>query len=310
MHILIFGTGGVGGYFGGRLALAGEQVTFIARGDHLHAMQANGLRVDSPLGGFLISPVHATDDANVVSDADAVLLCVKAWQVPAAAKVLAPLLSRDTFVVPLQNGIDAPSQLAEILGREHVLGGVCGILSRIAAPGHIQHAGGEPWVVFAELDNHPSARARHLHDIFLHAGVNAEITSDIQLALWKKLLFISTFSGIGALTRVPVGIYRTHPGTRQLFADALQECYSVALTHGIPLPPESLTDIMESLDHFQPDAIASLQRDILAGRPSELEAQIGVVVRLGQLHHIPTPTFSFIYNALLPQETLARGQAG
>jgi 2-dehydropantoate 2-reductase len=309
MHIIIFGTGGVGGYFGGRLALAGEKVTFIARGDHLRAMLDQGLKIESPLGNFIIHPINATDNLNEVADPDVILLCVKAWQVPGAGKLILPVLQRDTFIVPLQNGIDAPSQLAEILGREHVLGGLCGIFSYVAGPGQIHHTGGQPWVAFGELDNHPSARAQHLLEIFEHAGVEVEIPADIHLALWQKFLFISAFSGIGAITRVPVGIYRAHQGTRQMFIDALQECYSVAIAHGIPLPADSVTSLIEALDHIQPEAISSLQRDILNSRPSELEAQIGTVIRLAQYHNIPTPLFSFIYNSILPQETLARGDA-
>jgi 2-dehydropantoate 2-reductase len=308
MHIVIFGTGGVGGYFGGRLAQAGERVTFIARGDHLNAMIKQGLKIDSPLGNFIIHPVNATDNPADVVDADVILVCVKAWQVPGAAKVILPLLYRDIFVVPLQNGIEAPNQLAEILGREHVLGGLCGIFSHIAAPGMIQHSGGEPWIAFGELDNHPSSRAQNLLQAFKHAGINVEIPSDIQLALWRKFLFISTFSGIGAVTRVPVGTYRSHQGIRSMFAEALHETFSVAVAHGVQLPPDSIPDILQALDRIQPDAISSLQRDIINGRPSELETQIGIVVRLGQLHNIPTPLFSYIYNSLLPQEKLARGE--
>ncbi|NJD60594.1 MAG: 2-dehydropantoate 2-reductase [Anaerolineales bacterium] len=309
MHILIFGTGGVGGYFGGRLALAGEKVTFIARGDHLRTMLDHGLKVESTLGNFVIHPINATDNLIEVADPDVILLCVKAWQLPGAAKLILPFLQRDTFIVPLQNGIDAPSQLAEILGREHVLGGLCGIFSHVAGPGQIHHTGGHPWVAFAELDNHLSARAQDLLEVFEHAGVEAEIPADIQLALWQKFLFISAFSGIGAVTRVPVGIFRAQQGTRQMFIDAVQECYAVAIAHGIPLPADSVTNVIDSLDRIQPEAISSLQRDILNARPSELEAQVGTVVRLAQHHKIPTPQFSLIYNSLLPQEKLARGDA-
>ncbi len=306
MHIAVFGAGGVGGYFGGRLALASEKVTFIARGEHLRAMLANGLQVRSIKGDFTLHPVTATDDPAVIRDVDLVLVCVKAWQVPAAAKAIIPLLSPNTLVVPLENGLEASAQLAEILGREHVLGGVCGIFSHIASPGVIEHSGAEPWVSFGELDNHPSSRAQELLRIFEHAGVSADIPADINLALWRKFLFVSAFSGIGAVTRVPVGMFRSQEGTRQMLEAALTECSHLAAAHGIHLPPDSTAIIMAAIDEYPPDAISSLQRDILAGRPSELEAQIGIIVRLGQAHNIPTPVYSFIYNTLLPQEIHAR----
>jgi 2-dehydropantoate 2-reductase len=308
MHIVVFGAGGVGGYFGGRLARAGEKVTFIARDEHLQAMLANGLRVESIKGDFMVQPVNATDDTSQVTDVDVVLVCVKAWQVPKVAKAIIPLLGPDTFIIPLENGLEAPSQLAEILGREYVLGGACGIFSHIAAPGLIRHTGSEPWINFGELDNHPSSRTQNFLSIIKHAGISAEIPPDINLAMWRKFLFVSAFSGIGAVTRVPVGILRSQPGTRQMLIDALQECYSVATAHGINLSLEWITDIMAAIDRYPPQNIPSLQRDIMAGRPSELEAQIGAVVHLGKMHNIPTPLYTFIYFSLLPQEALARGE--
>ena len=306
MHIVVFGAGGVGGYFGGRLALAGEKVTFIARGDHLNAMLTDGLVVESLKGDFTVRPVVATDDPAKVVHADVVLVCVKAWQVPSAAKAICLLLGSDTFVVPLENGLEAPSQLAEILGREHVLGGVCGIFSHLASPGHIQHTAANPWVSFGELDNHPSVRAKNLLKAFEHAGVKAEIPADISLEMWRKFLFVSAFSGIGAIARVPVAGFRSQEGTRQMLEDALHECYSVAAAQGITLPSDSVKLILAAIDKYPPGEISSLQRDIITGRPSELEAQIGAVVRMGKKLNIPTPVYGFMYHSLLPQELIAR----
>ncbi|RLC62817.1 MAG: 2-dehydropantoate 2-reductase, partial [Chloroflexi bacterium] len=198
MRIAIFGTGAVGGYFGGRLAQAGEEVVFIARGEQLQALRDHGLRVDSPQGDFVIHPVQATDDAAQVGIVDVVLVGVKAWQVPEAAQAMAPLVGADTFVVPLQNGVEAPSQLAAVLGDEHVLGGLCRIVSFVVEPGHVRHAGLEPYVAFGELDNRPSERVRRLQAAFARAGVTAEIPADIGAAMWEKFLFIASFSGVGA----------------------------------------------------------------------------------------------------------------
>ncbi len=306
MHIVVFGAGGVGGYFGGRLAQAGEQVTFIARGNHLRAMLASGLRVDSIKGDFSIQSVTATEDPSRLRDVDAVLVCVKTWQIPEAARAMLPLLGTHTFVVPLENGVEAPSQLAEILGREHILGGFCRIASRIASPGRIQHSGIEPYIAFGELDNHLSPRVQQLLQAFQRAGVVAEIPADINVAIWQKFLFISAVSGLGAVTRAPFGSFRSLEGTRQMLIDALHECYSVALAQGVPLPSDSPAVTLAYIDSLPPETMASMQRDIIEGRPSELESQNGAIVRMGQRYHVPTPVSSFIYYSLLPQETLAR----
>lgn len=308
MHIVIFGAGGIGGYFGGRLAQAGEKVTFIARGEHLRAMLANGLKVVSINGDFIVRPVNATDDTTQVRAVDAILVCVKTWQIPNAAKAIMSMLDRDTFVVPLENGVEAPSQLAEILGREHILGGLCRIASRIASPGQIQHTAIEPSIAFGELDNRSSSRARKLLQAFEHAGVSAEIPPDINLAVWQKFLFISAVSGVGAVTRVPFGIFRSIEGSRRVLEDALAECYSIALAQGIHLPADSVTNTLAYIDSLPPGTMASMQRDIIEGHPSELEAQNGAIVHMGQALNIPTPVHAFIYHSLLPQEGVARGQ--
>ncbi len=272
-------------------------------------MLADGLSVESINGDFKIQPVNATDDPTRVGPVDAVLVCVKMWQIPKAARAIMPMLGPDTPVLPLENGVEAPSQLAEILGREHVLGGLCRISSRIASPGHIQHIGLEPYVALGELDNRPSARTKNLLDSFKRAGVSSEIPADIQVAIWDKFLFISAVSGIGAITRVPMGTFRSTPGTRQLLEDALKECYSVAIAHGVHLPADSVAKMLAYIDSLPPGTMASMQRDIMDGRPSELEAQNGALVNLGRMHNIPTPVHSFIYFSLQPQENLVRGQS-
>ena len=170
MRIAIFGAGAVGGYFGARLAQAGEDVIFIARGEHLRAMRRDGLYVESILGDFRVTPVKATDDPASVGPVDVVLVGVKAWQVPEAAESMRPMVGPETFVVPLQNGVEAPDQLAAVLGKEHVLGGLCRIICARVAPGRIRHAGMEPYVAFGELDNRPSPRAERLRAAFERAG--------------------------------------------------------------------------------------------------------------------------------------------
>jgi 2-dehydropantoate 2-reductase len=308
MKIAIFGAGAVGGYFGGRLAQAGEEVVFIARGNHLEALRGGGLKVDSINGNFAVQTPHATDDPSEVGDVDVVVVGVKAWQVPQAAEAMAPMIGPNTFILPLQNGIEAPSQLAEVVGPEHVLGGLCGLMSFVAAPGHIQHVGIDPFVNFGELDNRSSERCRKLREAFLQAGVNVNIPPDIQVAMWRKFLFIVSTSGMGAITRSPIGVFRQLPETRKMLEQVMQEVFQVGRAHNINLPDDAVSTAMAFIDGLPPDGTASMQRDIMEGRPSELESQNGTVVRLGQKLDVATPVNAFIYHSLLPLELKARSR--
>ncbi|MGE5224570.1 MAG: 2-dehydropantoate 2-reductase [Omnitrophica WOR_2 bacterium] len=308
MRIAIYGTGGVGGYFGGRLAQAGEEVVFIARGEHLKALQAKGLHVNSIKGDFHISPTHATDRPDQVGEVDAVLVCVKAWQVPEAARAIKPMIGRDSFAVPLENGVEAPGQLTAELGKEHVLGGLCQIVSFISAPGEISHTGIDPFISFGELDNRVTARARRLKEAFDRVGVRSEIPADIQAALWDKFLFIVAISGVGAVTRAPAGVIRKLPQTRAMLEGVMKEVKAVAEAQQVHLPDDVVQKKMAFIDSLPESATASMQRDILSGKPSELEAQNGAVVRLGAKDGVATPVNSFIYSSLLPQELRARNQ--
>ena len=308
MRIAIFGAGAVGGYFGGRLSQAGENVVFIARGDHLNAMLKDGLRVDSINGDFVLQQVQATDDPSKIGEVDMVLVGVKAWQVAEAAEAMRPMIGPKTFVLPMQNGIEAPTQLSGVLGKRHVLGGLCGLFCYVAEPGHIVHAGTDPFVKFGELDNRQSRRVEHLLDSFKKAGVSAEIPPNIQVAMWMKFLFVTVWSGMGAVTRSPIGIWASLPETRQMAELSLQEIIAVAAARKILLPEEALQTIMAMYDGLVPQSTTSLQRDVMDGRPSELEAQIGAVVRFGKEVGVETPLFTFIYNSLLPMELRARDQ--
>jgi len=308
MRIAIFGSGGVGGYFGGRLALAGNDVTFIARGEHLRALRSTGLHVDSIKGDFTVSPISATDDPSQVKSVDVVILGVKAWQIGEAADAMRPMIGASTFVLPLQNGVEAFQQLAEALGKEHVLGGLCKIVSYVDQPGHIQHAGFEPLVAFGEWDNRSSDRVAALRETFTQAGVEAKVPSDIEAAVWNKFLFIAGFSGVGAVTQAPAGVLRSLPQTRALMDQAMREILLLAKTRGVSLPDDAVNLALASLDGLPENAMSSMQRDIMAHRPSELESQNGAVVRLGQEAGIETPVNSFLYASLLPLEMRARGE--
>jgi 2-dehydropantoate 2-reductase len=306
MRVAIFGAGAVGGYFGGRLAQAGEEAVFIARGEQLRALRDRGLWVDSVKGDFALYPVPATDDPAQVRSVDVVLVGVKAWQVTEAAQAMRPLVGPETFVVPLQNGVEAPDQLAAVLGAEHVLGGLCRIVSLVVEPGHIRHAGLEPYVALGELDNQPSERAQRLREAFTRAGVTVEIPPDIHAALWSKFLFIASFSGVGAVTRSPAGVLRSLPETRHMLERAMQEVLAVARARQVALPEKAIGQTLALVDSLPPDGTASMQRDIMEGRPSELESQSGAVVRLGHEVGVDTPLHTFIYHSLLPLELQAR----
>jgi len=308
MRIAVFGAGAVGGYFGGRLAQSGEDVTLIARGEHLQAMRENGLRVDSIKGDFVLDPVQASDDPAGVGVVDAVLVAVKAWQVSEAARAMRPMVGAETFVVPLENGVEAPSQLAEVLGEDRVLGGLCKIISAVVEPGHIRHAGIDPYVAFGERDGRRSERTEQLRLAFERAGVSVKVPPDIHVAMWEKFLFIASLSGVGAVTRAPVGVLRSLPETRQMLKEAMREIVGVAQGRDIALPNEAVSETMAFIDSLPANGTASMQRDVMAGRPSELEAQNGAVVRLGREVRGSTPVHAFIYRSLLPQEMQARGQ--
>lgn len=309
MKIAIFGTGGVGGYFGGRLAQAGLDVVFIARGKHLEEMRSSGLMVDSINGDFTIHSVVATDNPADVGYVDAILLGVKAWQVSEAAEAMQPLVGPETFVVPLLNGVEASAQLGAVLGEKAVLGGLCRILSSIASPGHISHMGISPYLTFGELDKSQSERSVGLYEAFSQAkGVEVEISRDITVDMWKKFLLISAFSGVGAVTQAPIGVVRSHEETREMLETVMVEIRNVALAKNILLPDDVINNTMEFFDNLPHEGTASMQRDIYEGRPSELFAQNGAVVRLGKEASIETPVNSFIYASLLPSELRARGE--
>ncbi len=309
MRVAVVGIGGVGGYFGGRLAQGGIETIFIARGATLDALRTRGLRVDSISGNFKIDPVNATDDPASVGPVDVVIFATKAWQIPEAAEKARPLIGENTVAVPLENGMEAPEQLVRALGREHVLGGLCAIVSYIVAPGHIRHAGIDPFIMFGELDNSRSERVERLREAFERAGVRAEVPPDIHRSMWSKFLFIAPMSAIGALTRVPVGVWRSIHETRDLAVRALREVVAVAAARGVSLGDDAVERTLERYDALAAESTSSLQRDIMEGKPSELDAQVGAVVRMGRNVNVPTPVCEVLYAALLPQEQRARSQS-
>jgi 2-dehydropantoate 2-reductase len=307
MHIVMFGSGGVGAGLGCHLARNGANITFIARGAHLQAMQEHGLRVQSAKGDFTV-PVQATDDPRSINDADVILLCIKTWQLESVIDDLKAIVGPNTFVVPLLNSIEAADILAAHLGASHVLGGLTYTISYLVGPG-IVHSGGRHRIVFGELNNVISDRSQSLFDVLSVTGeLEPENVSNIQMRMWQKFTWISSASAIGAAARVGVAQWRNVTETRDLFHTVLRESFALAQAHGVTLDEENFKEVFILLDAFPPGTKPSMQRDIEAGARSELQHQIGYVVREGQRLGVDVTVSAAVYAALLPQELAAQGK--
>lgn len=307
-RIAVVGAGGVGGYFGARLSEAGHEVHVLARGAHLEALRRDGLRLESPAGDVSLR-VAAHASAAEVGPVDLVLVCVKAWQVREAARTLHPLLGGDTVVLPLQNGVEAAEELAAELGEEPVLGGLCRLLSFIVAPGHVRHAGVAPSIVAGERTGRGTDRVERVAVLFSGTrGVDFRVSSDIGAALWEKFLFIAPFGGVGAVSRATAAEMREVPETRALLERAMHEVAAVARARGVALREDAVARTLGFVDGLPGDSTASMQRDLLEGRPSELDAQTGAVVRLGRAHGTDVPVHEVLYASLLPGERKARAR--
>jgi 2-dehydropantoate 2-reductase len=307
MRIAVVGAGAVGSYFGGHLAHAGEDVTFLDRGATLQALREYGLQIDDVSSAFVVRPAHATDDSTTVGVVDVVLLAVKGWQVPGAIDTMRPLMGPDTFVVPLCDGVEVMGQLAAAFGERRVVGGVAVMLGTAVAPGHIRNTLPNTSITLGELDKHRSERAVRLQQAFERAGVTAKVSADIVSARWQKLLLVGPWSGVGAVTRAPLGVVRSVPETRQLLDEAMREVLAVARERGAALPDDSVTQALAWLDRDAARSAGNMLHDFAAGRPSELETEIGAIVRLARSVGVEVPCHTFLYASLLPQERKARG---
>ncbi|WP_299435108.1 2-dehydropantoate 2-reductase [uncultured Aquimarina sp.] len=306
MHIVIIGIGGVGGYFGGKIARSGQKVTMIARGKHLAAILQNGLQVKSIDGDFVTRPFLATDDIHKVDKADLVLICTKSWQVQDAAELIRPILKDDTIVIPLQNGADNAENVMSVIDKKRVLGGLCKIYSKIEVPGIISHFGHTPEVIFGELDKSKSDRLQKVKLIFDKAGFKNKISENIQVDIWSKFMFIATVSGLGALTRATIGEMCEHPELNKMLRATATEIYKIAIAKGVEMPSAIVDGIMILIGKQPYTATASTQRDIMEGRPSELDNFNGFIVKEGEKLSIDTPVNAFIYSCLQPMEAKAR----
>ena len=299
MRVLVVGAGGVGGYFGARLARAGASVTFLARGAHLEAILRHGLRVRSSADGEWTVKVDATGDAQRLAPADVVLFCVKSFDTQTAAEAIAPAIGPETAVVSLQNGVDNEETLGRVLGPGHAVGGVAWVFAAIESPGVIVHRlGGR--LAFGELDGRPSPRLERLQAAFTTAGVAAEVSKDITRVLWEKYLLIGAQAGMTALTRAPIGVIRSTAETWLMYRRLVEELAALGLASGVRLAPDVVDSIVRDAAALAPTVFSSLHTDLTQGRRLELEALHGHALRLGQRLGVSTPMLFAVYAALRP----------
>jgi 2-dehydropantoate 2-reductase len=309
MNITIVGSGGVGGLLGALLSRAGANVSFIARGAHLAALGTDGLQVDGTIGTFSTGPLRASDGPSTLGPADAVLVAVKAWQVSALASSLRPLVADGGIVVPLQNGLEARDRLADALGADRVVGGLCHMISFIERPGLVRQSGGAPSVTVGEWSGGGSARLDRLTAWLSRAGIGAAVAPSIQAALWEKALFVEALGAVGAAVRLPVGAWRGISESRALLVGAMRETDAVARAGGVELGEAAVGRALARIDSLPADASASMQRDLAAGRPSELDDQTGAIVRFAMRRNVAVPIHEALLGALVPHERDARRAA-
>lgn len=308
MRVAVVGAGGVGGYFGGVLAQAGHDVTLLARGDHLAAIKAHGLKIET-LGGDVLNPTVAAIDMNDnIDPCDLVLVAVKGWQLGDVMPQIQKLSDENSVVMPLLNGIDATEILRDGLTDRQVVSGLCGIIAAIKEPGVISHIAVDPFVTFgmeAESDTSPEI-LDNIKAAFDKTGVKTEISADIQVSLWQKFLFICPLSAVTSIARANIGTVRSVSETCALLYQCIDEVIDVGQASGVDLTNEHREGVLKMIAYAPEEGTTSMQRDIASARPSELETQLGVVIRRGKAQGISTPILSFAYGALLPQELAAR----
>jgi 2-dehydropantoate 2-reductase len=298
MKIVVMGTGGVGGYFGARLAAGGADVIFIARGEHLQAMQRDGLKILSANGDLTLKPVKASDNPASIGHADLVMIAVKLWSTEDAARAIAPLMGPNSAVVSWQNGVVAEDILIKQYGKERVIGGVSNIAALIESPGVIRHNGTMARLIFAELDGKPSKRVEAFAALCKQASIDHVISDDITRAIWQKFIFLASFSGMTCATRLSIGPIRSDPETRAMLKAALHEVVAIGRAKGVSLPDDQVEQSLAWADNLPATMVASMLGDLNRGNRLELPWLSGNVVKLGEELGIATPVHTFIYTVL------------
>ena len=294
------GTGGVGGYFGARLAAAGETVAFVARGAQLEAMRRSGRRVSSGLGEVQLDPVRASDDAAEIGPVEVVLFAVKLWDTEAAGRACKPLIGDTTAVISLQNGVEGEAVLSRLLGARHVLGGVAQIAAVIAEPGVIRHAGSMARIIFGEAGGVPSERARAFLEACQGAGIEATLSDDIEKAIWNKFILLAPLAGVTSVTRLSIGAVMADPDTRQLFRDAVGEAVAVGRARGVRFDDNAVDRTLDSARGLPHEMRTSMQQDLARGGRLEVPWLGGAIVRFGAEAGIETPVNRTLVAALKP----------
>jgi 2-dehydropantoate 2-reductase len=294
MKIGVMGTGGVGGYFGGYLARAGMDIHFLARGKHLQALQEDGLEIVTNNENFRVR-IHATSEPDDIGPVDLLLFCVKAHDTEQAARYVESMVEEDTVILTLQNGIDNVEKLAQYFGEEKILGGTAYIESTIASPGVIAHSGQPGRIVFGELSGERTERAERVLDLFRKAGIQAEVSDNIQQVLWAKFLFICGVHGVSTLSRSSLGLVLACPETRELLAGVMREVEALARKRGVDLPADAVDQAMALAESYNKRFKPSMLRDLEWHRKTEIEALNGMVVRMARDLGVPTPYNEVIY---------------
>ena len=308
MRVAVMGPGGVGGYFGTRLALGGCDVSFIARGRHLEMIRRGGLKVESSLGNMRLATPQATDNPAEIGPVDVVLFGVKLWDTETAAKAVAPLIGPETAVVSLQNGVRKDDILRDMLGERAVMGGACYIAAQIGEPGVIRHSGTMQKLVFGEYNAKTSTRAQAFLDACQRAGIEAEISADIGRTLWEKFVFLAGLSGTTTCIRKPIGPIRSNPRTRALLLDAMREVVAVGRAQGVQLAEDFADNRLAFADGLPATMTSSMHNDLERGSQLEVEGLSGDVVERGRALSVPTPVNRAIYD-ILTLHARGRGQS-
>ncbi|MBK6805642.1 MAG: 2-dehydropantoate 2-reductase [Betaproteobacteria bacterium] len=299
MKVAVIGAGGVGGYFGARLAQAGHDVTFVARGRHLAAIREHGLAIESALGDATVR-CPATDDLSALGPVDVAMLCVKLWDVEATAPKLAGIVSNGGVVIPFQNGVESADRVAALLGPSHVLGGVAYIAATIRAPGVIAHTGTMARLRVGAFPGGPEDRAAAFVDACRSAGVEIEHTPDIRRALWEKFVFLASFSGITSAARSPIGVVRSDPDLRALLEAAMREVWSVGVACGIALPDDFVAKQLAFADGLPAAMRSSMQNDLESGYRLEVPWLSGAVARMAREAGLAAPVHATLHAILKP----------
>jgi 2-dehydropantoate 2-reductase len=300
MKITVMGSGGVGGYFGARLAAAGNDVTFVSRGTHLAAMRKGGLRLDSDIGQLHLNPVNVVADAREIPAADAIIFAVKLGDTEGAAESLKSLVGKGAVVYTFQNGVESTERIGRVVGPGAVVPGVARIAAHIIEPGVIRQAGNFARIDFAEADSKPSARTAAFQKTCKDAGIDANLCPNIGRELWMKFAMLAPHAAMTALTRGPIGPVRSNPKSRALLQSLVEETVAVGAALKAGVGPDDTAKVMQGYDAMPKGFLASMAHDILAGKPIEVEHLSGVVVRLGKESSVPTPSHTFITQALAP----------